>query len=118
MASLQSPVARDRLARVREGDAVSDTGKPRVSVVGRLAARAVTLALDAANAPEDVEEHLLRLARGDAAALERAAGQVERRHHHPESGAAQLAIRSLRSAASLAVGAAASATGSVREVLA
>jgi hypothetical protein len=74
-------------------------------LVGRLASRALTLALDDTNPPDIVVDHLLRLARGNAAALDRAAGQVERRHHRPECATAQLAIRSLRGAAAVAVGA-------------
>jgi hypothetical protein len=88
-----------------------------VSVVGRLAARAVTLALDAANPPDDVVDHLVRLAGGRAAALDRAAGQVERRHHHPESATVQIAIASLRRAASVAAGAQASPPERVKGAL-
>lgn len=78
-------------------------GDPRrVSLAGRLAARAVTLAVDAATSSEDVVDHLVLLARGDPAVLDRAARQVERRHPHPESAPARHAAVLLRLASSLA----------------
>lgn len=88
------------------------------SLTGRLAARAVALSLDAANASEDVVDHLLRLSHGEAALLRGAVRQVERRHHHPESAPAQLAIHALRMAALRAVEAPSSATDGLRGVLA
>jgi hypothetical protein len=91
----------DRHAQ-REDDVVDVPGRARVSLAGRLAARAVTLTLDAENAPDEVVDHLLRLARGDVDALDRAAGHVEHRHHRPASATAQLAVASLRAAALVA----------------
>jgi hypothetical protein len=65
----------------------------------------VALCLDAANALDDVADHLVRLAGGDAISLRRAAHLVDRREHHASSAPAELAIRALRMAAAETVGA-------------
>ena len=80
-------------------------------MAGRLAARAVTLAFDAATTAEDAANHLVRLARNDAAALNRAARQVELRHPDPDGALARHAIRMLRNASALAAAAMTSPLG-------
>ena len=73
-------------------------------MTGRLAARAVTLAFDAATSAEDAANHLRssRSRRHDGAtALNRAARRVEHRHPHPDSALARHGIRMLRTARAL-----------------